>query len=93
MTDDPQARPATHGERDALLRVVWMNAKLAKDGIALREAQLMAKADEDVAAAYRFGDDAWAEITRAAEAAACKATAVPRSFWGSESRFVTDVAM
>lgn len=73
MTDDLQARPATHRERDALLRVARMNARLAKDGVAQREAQLLAKADEDLAAAYRFDDDAWAEITRAAEAALYRA--------------------
>ena len=73
MTDDPQAGPGTQRERETLLRVVRMNAKIAKEGIAQREAQLLAKADEDLAAAYRFDDDAWAEITRAAEAAVYKA--------------------
>jgi hypothetical protein len=73
MTDDPQAGPGTQREREALLRVARMNAKIAKEGIAQREAQLLAKADEDLAAAYRFDDDAWAEITRAAEAAVYKA--------------------
>jgi len=73
MNDDPQARPATHRECEALLRVVWTNARLAKDGIAHREIQLVAKADEDLAAAYRFDDDAWADISCAAEAAAYKA--------------------
>ena len=73
MTDDPQAGPGTQRERETLLRVVRMNAKIAKEGIAQREAQLLAKADEDLAAAYRFDDDAWAEVTRAAEAAVYKA--------------------
>jgi hypothetical protein len=62
-------------ERENLARLARKRAKLAKDMVAEREKTLAADVEDQLAAVHRFDDDAWAEITRAAEKMAAEADA------------------
>ncbi|MGH3305312.1 MAG: hypothetical protein ACRDOK_27340 [Streptosporangiaceae bacterium] len=57
----------TRRDRDDLAKVARMRARLAKDGIAAREAALLADVEEQLSAVYKFDHDAWADITRHAQ--------------------------
>lgn len=56
----------TKGERDDLAKVAKLNARVARNGIAVREAELLADVEAQLSAVYGFDDDAWADVTKAA---------------------------
>lgn len=64
MTD-----PISRRDREELQKIARLRAKVAKDGVATREAQLRAEVEEQLSAAYRFDDAVWSDITSAAKAA------------------------
>lgn len=59
----------TRGERDDLAKVARLRARTAKSHIAVREAELLADAEAQLAATYNFCDEDWRHITEAAQAA------------------------
>lgn len=56
-------------ERDDLAKVARLRARVAKSKVAQREAELLADVEDQLAATYKFDDDAWADVTRAAKVA------------------------
>lgn len=65
----------TRAERAELARVVRMRAKVARNGIEARKAELLADFETQVEAKYSFDDAAWADITAAAKRAVEEADA------------------
>lgn len=66
----------TKGEREDLQRLVRQREKVQKSAARLRSAELLADFDNQLAAEYRFDDDAvWAEAARQAKAAIDQAQA------------------
>lgn len=65
----------TKAERDELRRLVNERARLAKSGIEQRQAELLADVEAQLAATYRIDDDAWADVTAAAQQAVAEADA------------------
>lgn len=65
----------TRAERDDLVRVARLRAKVARSSIAAREAELLAEVEEQLSEAYRFDDDAWQDLTATAEDAVRRADA------------------
>lgn len=57
----------TKAERLELARVVRMRARLAKTEVTTRQAELMARFEEEVAAEYKINDDRWREIVATAK--------------------------
>ncbi|TDC47655.1 hypothetical protein E1281_25990 [Actinomadura sp. KC345] len=55
-------------ERDDLAKVAKLRARVAKSKVASREAELLAETEELLAASYKFDDEAWADVTRVAQA-------------------------
>src|SRR5262249_44599843 len=66
----------TSGERQELCKLVRLRAKLAEEDAESRGAWLLADAEAKLAARYKQEDEAWAEITAAAEKAVAEADAV-----------------
>ena len=58
----------TRRDREDLQKIARMRAKVAKDGVAVREAELLADVEKQLAARYGSNHEAWAEITADAEA-------------------------
>jgi hypothetical protein len=56
-------QPMTRAERLELTKIVRQRAKLAKDEIAARQAQILADAEAALAARFKEEDAAWADIT------------------------------
>jgi hypothetical protein len=54
------------GERDDLMSVVKMRARVAKAAVAQQEAQLLNQVEEELSARFRADDEAWKEITEEA---------------------------
>lgn len=65
----------TKSERADLLKVARMNARVAKAGIAAREAELLAEFESQLAATYPANDPRWAAIVAEAERAVAEADA------------------
>ncbi len=65
--------PMTRRDREELQKIARLRAKVARDGVAEREAHLRAEAEEQLSAAYRFDDSVWTDITSAAKAAVAAA--------------------
>jgi hypothetical protein len=65
----------TRRDRDDLQKVVRLRTKLAKDGIAGREAELLAMVEDELGMSFRFDQDVIADITRQAEEAITAADA------------------
>lgn len=65
----------TRAERDDLVRVARLRAKVARSSIAVREAELLAEVEEQLSEVYRVDDDAWADLTTTAEDAVRRADA------------------
>lgn len=65
----------TRKEREDLGRVARMRAKVAKDGVVQREAELLADVEAQLAAIYKAGDPAWKEIIAQAKQAVAAADA------------------
>lgn len=65
----------TKSERADLLKVARMNARVAKSGIAAREAELLAEFESQLAATYPANDPRWAAIVSEAERAVAEADA------------------
>jgi hypothetical protein len=80
----------TSAERMELGKLVRLNAKVAKADAEARGKWLLADAEAKLAAKYKFEDEAWADITAAAEkavreadaaiAAICRERGVPEEF-------------
>jgi hypothetical protein len=80
----------TAAERLELGKLVRLNAKVAKDDAAARGQWLLADAETKLAARYKADEEAWADITAAAEkaveeadaaiAALCRARGIPEDF-------------
>jgi len=80
----------TRAERDDLQKVARMRAKIAKADVAVREAELLADAEEKLSAVFSAHDAAWREAQKIADEAiaamnrrvaeVCDARGVPRSF-------------
>lgn len=68
----------TRAERTDLLKVARMNARVAKSGIAAREAELMAEFESQLAAQYPANDPRWSAIVSEAERAVATADAAVR---------------
>jgi hypothetical protein len=66
-------RLVSKAEREELSKVIRLRAKVAKNAIHQRQAELLADAEEKLSAKYKMNDPAWAEITRAAELAVAQA--------------------
>jgi hypothetical protein len=62
-------------ERDDLARVIKLRAKVAREGITQREAELLADMEDQLAAKYKFDHKLWADITAAAQEAIAEADA------------------
>jgi hypothetical protein len=62
-------------ERDDLARVIKLRAKVAREGITQREAELLADMEDQRAAKYKFDHKLWADITAAAQEAIAEADA------------------
>lgn len=69
---DAQA-PMTRAERTDLARLTRARARVAKAAVVQREAELLADVESQLSAAYSFDDDAWADVTRAAQSAVAEA--------------------
>jgi hypothetical protein len=54
--------PMTRGEREHLLRVVRMRAKVAKEDVNVRQAQILADGEAVLSRQFRADDEAFAEI-------------------------------
>jgi hypothetical protein len=80
----------TRRDRNDLLDVAKMRTRVAKAGVATREAQLLAKVEEELSAIYSANDEAWKEIAAEADAkvkevdaqiaAICRERGVPEEF-------------
>jgi hypothetical protein len=70
MTDERM----TKGEREDLQRLIRQREKVQKSAAKARSTELLADFENQIAAEYRFDDDAvWASATKAAEAEVAKA--------------------
>jgi hypothetical protein len=90
--DRPDATPTiTKAEREDLQRLVRQREKVLKSAAKLRSDELLADFENQMAAEYRFDDDAvWAEAAKETEAevakaqekiaARCNALGIPRQF-------------
>jgi hypothetical protein len=77
-------------DREELTKVVRMHAKVAKEGVALRQAELLADFEAQLAAKYKVDYAAWKDITAHAEkgvaeaneriVAICRERGVPEAF-------------
>lgn len=56
-------KPMTKGERDQLLTVVRQRAKIAKEDVSARQAQLIANGEAALARKFSEQDAAWADLT------------------------------
>lgn len=56
-------------DRDDLVRIAKMRAKIARSEIEGRKAELLAEVERQLAAKYEFDDHRWADVTRQAERA------------------------
>jgi hypothetical protein len=65
----------TRRDRDDLQKVVRLRTKLAKDGVAVREAELLAIVEDELSMSFRFDQDVIADITRQANEAITAADA------------------
>ena len=80
----------TRGERTELATLVKMRARVAKDDIGSRQAQLLADVEAQLAAHYSPRHEAWADVTEQAEkmvksvdadiAARCRELGIPERF-------------
>jgi DNA primase len=80
----------TRRDRNDLLDVAKMRARVAKAGVAQREAELLAQVEEELSTIYSADDAAWKEITAEAAqkvkevdeqvAAICRERGVPEQF-------------
>jgi hypothetical protein len=80
----------TSRERNDLLRLAKARARLARESIGARQAELLADVEEQLAASYRFDDQVWDDLTRTAKsvveaadaqiAARCRELGVPDRF-------------
>jgi hypothetical protein len=88
---EKKAQPGmTVAERTELGKLVRLNAKVAKDDAEARGKWLLADAEAKLAARYKAEDEAWADITEAAEkaveeadaaiAALCRERGIPEEF-------------
>lgn len=62
--------PLRRKDRDDLVRIAKMRAKIAKSEIEGRKAELLAQVERQLAAKYSMGDERWREVTAAADQAA-----------------------
>jgi hypothetical protein len=77
-------------DREDLARVAKMRAKVAKDSVGHREAELRADVEAQLSATYQWDEDVWADITRNAKQAVdeadqrvaqiCRELGVPERF-------------
>lgn len=65
----------TKAERTELLKVIRARERVAKADADHRAAELRADVEDKLAATYTFDDDAWADVTAAAERAIAEADA------------------
>ncbi|MGH3844382.1 MAG: hypothetical protein ACRDS0_23485 [Pseudonocardiaceae bacterium] len=90
MSDtDPTAR-MTRTERDQLAKLINRRARLARQDIETRQAELLADVEAQLAAHYSSRHKAWADITKRAEkavadadaeiAARCRELGIPENF-------------
>lgn len=80
----------SRSERVELAKVVRLRARVAKDDVGVREAQLLADVEQQLAARYKATHEAWAEVTAAAKAAVgaadaevarrCRELGIPEEF-------------
>lgn len=59
----------TRPERTELAKLARMRAKVARTEVDQRAAELRADVERQLSATYEFGDDAWRDVTAAADAA------------------------
>lgn len=57
----------TKAERTELTSIVKMRGRLAREGVALRQAELLADFEAQLAAVYDSNADAWREVTQEAD--------------------------
>jgi hypothetical protein len=69
MTDEPRSS-MTAKERDVLCNTVRLNARVAKADVDKRAAALRAQAEQQLSAVFKADDEAWCDLTDAANAAA-----------------------
>jgi hypothetical protein len=62
-------------DQENLVKLAKMRAKVSREGIAARQAAMIADVEEQLSATYEFDDAVWAEITREAKAAVDSADA------------------
>src|SRR5512133_2785693 len=80
----------TRRDRNDLLDVAKMRARVAKQAVAGREAELLAIAEEELSAIYKADDEAWKGMTATADqkineaneaiAAMCRERGIPEEF-------------
>lgn len=63
----------TRRDREDLIRVARLRAKVAKAGVADQEARLLADVEQQLSAKYKLDDAVWADLTTAAQAAVADA--------------------
>jgi hypothetical protein len=71
--DDVPAEPMTKGERDELVKIIRLNGKVARTGVGLREAELLAEVEAELSAVYSSNDEAWADVIQTAKDACAAA--------------------
>ena len=87
----------TKAERDDLQKVARMRAKVARDTVAVREAELLADVEQQLSEIYRSNDEAWEGSTERIQAVideenrrvreVLDARGVPRSFQPQHGRY------
>lgn len=78
-------------EREELIRVAKMRARVSKSAVAQREAELLAEFEQQLAHTYQAADEAWRDVAAIAKEAAREVNAavaatlseagVPKEFW------------
>jgi hypothetical protein len=85
-----KATAISKAEREEITRVIKKNEQAAKAAAARRAAHLLAEAERQLSARYKFDEEVWADITRAAKdqvdkadaeiARICRERGVPEEF-------------
>lgn len=63
----------TRAERQDVMKVVRLRARVAIKAVGQRRAELLAQLEDELSARYASNDEAWASVTNAAEEAVAKA--------------------
>lgn len=66
----------TKSERTELTSIIKMRGRLAREGVSLRQAELLADFEAQLAAIYDSNADAWREVTQEADRVVAEADAV-----------------